>query len=165
MATPDLRAVVSSENAGTPNGRLAASQLLQQAAGSVMRVHELVVQSVMRARLAADSAPLDSAQHLHLREDLLAATDRTLLLADRFRDIRLQAISTARGMLAFMEDNAGHYEVRDGAVRFAKASDQVQFSHFQVNTSRVLGQEHLVRGETTDALTEQEQLLARAGIH
>jgi hypothetical protein len=155
-ASVDLRAAVSSENAGTPNGRLVSATLLQHAEESEIRVHDLIVQSAMRARAAADSRPV--------RDDVRAVTDRTVMLAGRLRDTRLQAIATARHMLAFMEENAGAYEIRDGAVRFLHASDQVQFSHFQVSTTRVLGEELLVRDETTDALAEQEQLLARAGI-
>ena len=165
LSSPDLRATVSSENAGSPSGRLESARLLQQADESVARMHELITQSVALARAAADSASLTPAERDQVREDVKAVTDRTLMLADRFRGIRLQAISTARGMIDFMEQNAGRYEVRDGAVYFTHPSDQVQFSHFQVNTNRVLGQENLVRGETADALAEQEQLLARAGIH
>lgn len=164
VGSADLRGAVSSEYAGTPNGRLASANLLQQAEDSVTHAHQLIMQSVAVARAAADSASLDPLQRDQVREDVKAATDRTLMLADRLRDMRMQAISTARGMLVFMEENAGTYEVQDGAVRFAHASDQVQFSHFQVNTSRVLGEEQLVRRETADALAEQEQLLARSGI-
>jgi hypothetical protein len=163
-ASADLRAAVSSRNTGTPNGRLAATQLLQQAEESVIQVHDLIVQSVMVARAAADSALLDPVERDHIRGDVRAATDRTLMLAGKLKETRLQAITTARRMLAFMEENTGGYDVQDGTVRFSRASDQVQFSHFQVNTNRILQQEHLVRGETADALAEQEQLLARSGI-
>jgi hypothetical protein len=155
-ASPDLRAAVSSENTGTSNGRLLAATLLQHAEESVVRVHDLIVQSTTLAHAASDSGPV--------RDDVRAATDRTLMLAGRLRDSRLQAISTSRRMLSFMEENAGGYEVRDGAVRFTHVSDQVQFSHFQVSTARVLGEELLLRSETSDALAEQEQLLARGGI-
>lgn len=163
-ASPDLRAAISSESTGTPNGRLESLRLLQRAEESVAHVHDLVVQSVTLARGAADSAPLDAAERDRVREDVAAATQRTLMLAGRLRDSRMQAIATARRMILFMEDHAGAFEFRDGAVRFTDASDQVQFSHFQVSTHRVLGQEQLVRGETAGALAEQEQLLARSGI-
>jgi hypothetical protein len=164
-SSADLRSAMSSDSAGTPNGRLASASLLQQAEESALRVHDLVEQSVTVARMAADAAPLDPVEGDHIRADVKAATDRTLMLAGRLRDTRLQAISTARRMIVFMEENAGAYEIRDGAVRFTNASEQVQFSHFQVNTTRVLGEEKLVRNETVDALAEQEQLLARSGIH
>jgi hypothetical protein len=163
-ASADLRGAMSSENSSTPNGRLASAKLLQRAEDSMIHAHDLVVQSVSVARAAADSAPFDPVEHDQVRADVGAATDRTLMLAGRLRDTRLRAISAARRMLVFMEENAGAYEVRDGEVHFDQASEQVQFSHFQVNASRVLGQEWLVRSETVDALAEQEQLLARAGI-
>lgn len=160
-ASADLRAAVSSNNTATANGRLASAQALRQAEQSAIHVHDLVVQSVSLARTAADSAPLDPRERDQAREDLEAMTDRTLMLAGRLRDTRLQAISTARRMILFMEENAGAYEVRDGGVHFSNPADQVQFSHFQVNTSRVLGQENLLRSETAGALAEQEQLVAR----
>jgi hypothetical protein len=163
-ASADLRGAVSSENTGTPYGRLASAKLLQQAEESALHAHDLIAQSVSIARAAADSASLDPLQRDHMREDVKAATERTLMLAGKLRDMRLQAISTARRMIGFMEENAGAYEVQDGAVRFSHASDQVQFSHFQVNTTRVLAEEQLVRRETSDALAEQEQLLADSGI-
>jgi hypothetical protein len=163
-ASVDLRTAVSSESCATANGRAAATATLLQAENSAERVHELIAQSVSLARSAADGASLDVAGREALREDVTNATDRTLMLSNRLRDERLQAISMARHLIAFMEENAGHYEVQDGAVRFSNESAQVQFSHFQVNTTRVLGQELLVRRETADALAEQEQLLTRGQV-
>ena len=164
-ASPDLRTTVSSESCATANGRAAAAATLQAAENSAQHVHDLIEQSVAQVRSAADSAPLESVERDGLREDVRNATEHTLMLAGRLQGERLQAISAARRLLDFMEENAGSYEVQDGAVRFSNPSAQVQFSHFQVNTTRVLGQELLVRRETADALAEQEQLLARTPAH
>jgi hypothetical protein len=163
-ASADLRGAVSSESAGTPNGRLASTILLQQAEESAIHVHDLIAKSIAVARAAASSASLDPRERQQVLEDVQVVTDRTLMLGGKLRETRLQAISTARRMIVFMEEKAGSYEVSDGEVRFTRASDQVQFSHFQVSASRALSQEQLVRRETADALAEQEQLLARAGI-
>lgn len=161
----DLRPTVSSENCGTANGRAAAMATLQQAEDSTQHVYELIAESVTQARAAADNASLDAAGREALHEDVRNATDRTLMLSGRLRDARHQAITTARRLITFMDDNAGGFEVQDGAVRFSNQSAQVQFSHFQSNTTRVLGEELLVRKETVDALAEQDQLLARAQTH
>ena len=161
-ASIDLRAAVSSENCSTAQGRAASLAMLSAAETSAERLHQLVVQSVGLLRESAPDAKLDARRHDELRLDVAAATGRTLMLADRLRDIRLQAISTARSLIAFMEENAGGFEVRDGFVSFARQGAQDQFNHFQVNTSRVLAQELQARNETADALVEQQALLARA---
>ena len=158
----DLRAAVSSGNCGTPAGRAASLAMLSTAEASAHRAHELIVRGVGMLREAAYDAKLDPRARDELRQDVEAATERSLMLADRLRGVRLQAISTSRRLIAFMEENAGGFDVRDGFVRFANEGAQVQFNHFQVNTQRVLAQEQLVRRETADALAEQEALLARA---
>lgn len=160
----DLLATVSSETCGSARGRAESGALLQQAETSALHVHDLIQQSVTLARASADSAVIDPRLRAELRDNVASATGRTLELAARLRDTRLQAIATARRLVLFMEQNAGGFEVQNDAVRFASRSAQVQFSHFQVNTARVLTQELLARNETAQALAEQQQLLEGAQL-
>jgi hypothetical protein len=161
-ASVDLREVIDSESCGSAEGRAASLATLASAETAAARVHELVVQSVAQVREAVDDSRLDARTRDALRQDVEAATERTLMLAGRTHDIRLQAISTARSLVAFMEENAGGFEVRDGFIRFSRPAAQDQFNHFQVNTARVLAQEMQARNEMAQALVEQEALLARA---
>ena len=159
-ASVDLLPILRPDATASANGRAATLGLLQGAEDSAQRAYELVQQSVAQARGAAASAKLDARAREQLTADVEAATSRTLILARQLHEVRIQAIATARSLVTFMEENAESYELRDGKVRFSTPASQDQFSHFQVNTERILGQEPLARNETLGALAEQEQLLA-----
>ena len=161
-ASVDLRDVIDTESCSSAEGRAASLATLAAAETAAARVHELVGQSVAQLRESVEDGRLDARARDALRQDVDSATERTLMLAGRTRDIRLQAISTARSLLVFMEENAGGFEVRDGFIRFSRPAAQDQFNHFQVNTARVLAQEVQARNEMADALVEQEALLTRA---
>jgi len=161
-ASVDLRDAIDTESCSSAEGRAASLATLAAAETAAARVHDLIVQSVAQVRESVEGSRLDARARDALRQDVEAATERTLMLAGRTRDIRLQAISTARSLVDFVEENTGGFEVRDGFIHFSRPAAQDQFNHFQVNTARVLAQEMQARNEMAQALVEQEALQARA---
>ncbi len=83
-----------------------------------------------QVRESVEDSSLDARSRNALRQNVEAATERTLMLAERTRDIRLQAISTARSLLAFMEENAGGSKCAT-ASSASRPAAQNQYNHFQ----------------------------------
>jgi hypothetical protein len=155
----DLRALVAQPMIATPGGRTQSLQQLDRAEEVAHARLANAKRSMDLIRSAAVAAQVDA----RVKSDFVSQFDqfagKSLALSQKLHTIQLQAISIARGLIAFMDENQSGYEVQDDKATFGSQALLVQFSHYLTRTSQVLQREAVVQREAAEVLQRQERTL------
>lgn len=158
-ASVDLQSVLTPAKLGTSAGRRSLLVTLDRAAEIAELRQHVTERNLERVRDAAAAAPVAQ----NATQDFLEAFDAratvTLRAGDQLHAMELQSISTARHLVAFMEQNQSSYQLRDDALTFSSQGMQVQYMHYLTQVGQLLQRETWSRGHVMAAQQDQAQLV------
>jgi hypothetical protein len=159
VASLDFTSLLKPANLGSAAGRQSLLGMLERAEEIANLRRQVTEQNLERVRLAAAAAPVapgTSQEFLRTFEVRALTTSRA---AEKLHDMEMQTISTARHMIAFMEQNPSNYRLHDEAVTFNSQGMQVQYMHYVTQVGQLLQRETRARGLDVAARQEQARLV------
>ena len=158
-ASVHIQGALKPAKLGTSAGRQALLVMLDRAAEIAELRQQVTERNLERVRAAAVAAPVaqDATQDFLKAFDAHAAV--TLRAGDQLHSMELQSISTARKMVAFMEQNQSNYQLHDDALSFSSQGMQVQYMHYLTQVGQLLQRQTRARDLVMAAQQDQSRLV------
>lgn len=158
-ASLDLPSLLKPAILATSAGRQSLLVTLDRATEIANLRLKLTEQNLERVRSAAAAAPVAQDLTRDFLEEFDAHAAVTLRAGDQLHAMELQSISTARHLVAFMEQNQSNYQLRDDALSFSSQGMQVQYMHYLTQVGQQLQRESRAHALAMAAQQDQARLV------